>query len=294
MYNYKNGNANISISNNGTRIIECDGDLKLDYPLNIDMRVSTQCSFGFNDKTGKSICSFCHESAQVNGKECDYELLKQKISELPSGIELAIGCNKYTPSLHSFLEWCYNKGYICNLTINQGHVGKQAISLANSISKGYIKGLGISYRSDKDIKQLDYFKEYENSVVHVICGIDEIQDIIDLSNLGIKKILVLGEKDFGFNEGNVNLESKSHMQWYWHIHRLFKLFDVVSFDNLALQQLNIKRFVPDNKWSELYQGEYSFYINAVDGYFSPSSRNKNKTDWSSTTIKEYFNEINKK
>jgi hypothetical protein len=69
---------------------------------------------------------------------------------------------------------------------------------------------------------------------------------------------------------------------------LFNKFDVVSFDNLALEQLKINRFFTDENWSIFNNGEHSFYINAVDGYFSPSSRNPDKTDWNDITIKEYF------
>ena len=46
MYTYKNGNATVTIEKDGTRIIEFVDELNLEYPLNIDIRVSTQCSFG--------------------------------------------------------------------------------------------------------------------------------------------------------------------------------------------------------------------------------------------------------
>ena len=80
-------------------------------------------------------------------------------------------------------------------------------------------------------------------------------------------------------------------QWYWWIKKLIDTKDVVSFDNLALEQLNIKRFLTDDKWEEFNQGEHSFYINAVEKYFAPSSRNGNKTDWSKTTIQDYFKQL---
>ena len=51
---YKNGNASVEILENGTRIVEYEDSLNLDYPLNIDIRVSTQCSFGYNPKTKKA------------------------------------------------------------------------------------------------------------------------------------------------------------------------------------------------------------------------------------------------
>ena len=62
----------------------------------------------------------------------------------------------------------------------------------------------------------------------------------------------------------------------------------MSFDNLALEQLNVKRFILD--WSTMYQHEYSFYINAVEMYYSPSSRSSDKVYYSDGDIqvKEYF------
>ena len=54
---YKNGNCTIEIYSDGTRIIEWpDGEeMKLDFPLNIDIRLMTKCDFGYNPTTGKSV-----------------------------------------------------------------------------------------------------------------------------------------------------------------------------------------------------------------------------------------------
>jgi len=290
---YQNGNAGIELFEDGTRIIQFEDNLKLDYPLNIDIRVSTKCAFGFNPSTGKSFCSFCHESATTDGKECDFEILKDKLKGLPEGIELAIGSNELSEKLHNFLIWCHYQGFICNLTINQGHIKRDILRLASVIEKNYIKGLGISYRSELKFDIPKYILEYSNTVFHVISGIDTYQDIEDLSTKGVKKILILGEKDFGFNQGKVNLTSKTHKEWYWWVHKLFSKFEVVSFDNLALEQLNIKRFFTNENWEVFNNGEHSFYINAVNQYFSPSSRNPNKTSWDNLTIQDYFKELNK-
>jgi hypothetical protein len=129
---------------------------------------------------------------------------------------------------------------------------------------------------------------YEHTVIHVIAGIDSIMDVINLRNKGVRKILILGEKNFGFNEGKVDLTTKNHRQWFWWVRKMFNIFDVTSFDNLALEQLNMKRFFSDDNWNVFNQGEHSFYINAVEEYFAPSSRSNNKTNWDSLFIKDYF------
>lgn len=281
---YSNGNASITLESDGSRVIEFEDILNLEYPLNIDIRVSTECSLA-------NLCTFCHESAIINGKDCDYEALKSKLNGLPQGIELAIGCNRFTDNLYKFLEWCRLQGYICNLTVNQGHLNRDLDLLIKAISKKLVMGLGISYRSSLKWNIPKVLLDYKNTVFHVISGIDTIQSILYLKEMGVNKVLVLGEKNFGNNLGKVDLTSKIHKEWYWWVHKLFKIFDVVSFDNLALEQLNIQRFFTKENYEVFNQGEHSFYINAVDQYFAPSSRSNNKVNFKDLTVKEYFKSL---
>lgn len=290
---YNNGNAIVTIDTDGSRVIEYEDTLSLDYPLNIDIRVSSKCAFGLNPKTGKSFCSFCHESAKTDGDECDYDKLRDKLVGLPKGIELAIGANEITAGLYEFILWCSLQDYIVNLTINQGHLNRDFEGVRLLTSCGFVSGLGISYRSSLQWTVPDYVLDYSNTVFHVIAGIDTVEDVLSLRDKGVKKILVLGEKDFGFNEGKVDLTTQKHKEWYWWIGKLFTTFDVVSFDNLALEQLNMKRFFNDENWNIFNQGEHSFYINAVDGYFAPSSRSNLKSEWSDLTVGDYFKTLQK-
>ena len=290
LHAWKNGNAFIEIFEDGTRIIEYPDSLKLDFPLNIDIRVSTQCAFGLNLKTNKSICSFCHESATTEGKEADYSVLKEKLKGLPPGVELAVGVNQFSPGLFDFLDFAKTNQWIVNITVNQGLVFRDTPYLKKCIQDKLVHGIGVSFRSGmKYIPQ--FLLEYEHTVVHVIAGIDSIEEVQELSAQGVKKLLILGEKDFGFNQGKVDLKAFKHVQWYRQLPLLFSKFDVVSFDNLALEQLNVKRFVLN--WQEMYQGEHSFYINAVEGYFAPSSRSSLKTNWLDIQLKDYFKSIDK-
>jgi hypothetical protein len=286
MYQYTNGNASITLESDGTRTIEFDDVLDLEYPLNLDIRVQSICPLGYNPITKKAVCSFCHESATTDGGECDYDQLLEKLIGLPKGIEIAIGCNIFTDGFKYFLEQCKEREYVCNVTVNQLSIHKYESELIDAIEDNLIKGLGVSYRSSNfNIPQ--YFKDYENTVIHVIAGIDDIGDIMKLD---AKKILVLGEKDFGFNKGNVDLDSHSHRKWFWYIRKLFDIFDVVSFDNLALEQLKVKRFIPDDQYEIFYQGEHSFYINGVTGTYSRSSRSPDIVPWD-ISVQEYFKSI---
>lgn len=145
---YQNGNATVEIFSDGTRTIEWkDGEeLDLDFPLNIDIRLMTKCDFGYNPTTGKSVCSFCHESARTDGEECDYQALLEVLTEanLPAGIELAIGMNDITTGLISFLQSCKSYGWIVNGTINQGALAKRGsqTKLRTLIDNDLLKGVG--------------------------------------------------------------------------------------------------------------------------------------------------------
>ena len=51
-------------------------------------------------------------------------------------------------------------------------------------------------------------------------------------------------------------------------------FCVVSFDNLAIEQLNVRRLISDEQWDEFYMGDdgtMTFYIDMVEGVFAKNS-----------------------
>ena len=71
--------------------------------------------------------------------------------------------------------------------------------------------------------------------------------------------------------------------------QLTKIFDIVSFDNLGLQQLEIRGKITDEEYKSFYQGEHSIYINAVEQYFAPSSRTRNHIKrFGETDLRSYF------
>ena len=49
---------------------------------------------------------------------------------------------------------------------------------------------------------------------------------------------------------------------------------MVSFDNLAIEQLDVKRLLSDEEWNEFYMGDdsvFTFYLDLVDGKFAGNS-----------------------
>ena len=278
---YKNGDMTVSIDlATGTRLIETSVvNGKPEFPYNVDIRTSTECSFGAGAKASVA-CSFCHESAKVNGSECDYNELLDILVQLPKGSEIAVGVNRLTSPMVEFLVGLKVLGFIASVTVNQGHLGRDR--WIDNLELVY--GFGVSYR--KWAKPIpSEILNHSNTVVHVIAGIDDVDDVLQLK---AKKVLVLGEKDFGFNSGKVNTKSELHKNWYRNLYKLFDTFEVVSFDNLALEQLNVRRFYKDSVWKTLYQGEKSLYIDGPARVFRRSSRGGPEESFDRTTIKEFF------
>lgn len=304
---YRNGNAVVVIdvhksTSQGSRLIISDDDeLKPEFPFNIDLRLSTRCPLGFNPKTGKATCEFCHESARTNGDDADYALLKEKLSEIPLGtpIELAMGINEMTDEIEDFIIWASNRGLIVNATVNQLTVSgnrETTNKVWELVEKGYLSGVGISLRDINTFHKVpEKLRTYHSTIVHTIVGIDPIEDVLRLREFGVKKVLVLGEKKFGFNEQAFDLPEHQQARAWWYVN-FYKIlnngFEVVCSDNLGEQQMNVRRFFTEKDYAILHQGEYSFYINAVKGhtYFAPSSRAD--LSWSvpmqDMGIKEYF------
>lgn len=290
---YRNGNASVWLDlQDGTRIIEYPDNeqLTLQTPLNIDIRVSTQCPYGYNVETQKSTCAFCHESALVYGQECHYGFLQQVLmdAKLPRGTEIALGVNEVTDNLVQFVKNLYRLGLVVNITMNERYILQYGDTRLKEMMP-YVYGLGISYRSLQGCLSLpDWIAEYPHTVIHVINGIDDFDDVKELS-VKYHKLLVLGEKDFGFNKGKVNLNTEQHKQWKSNVMQLTEIFDIVSFDNLGLQQLEIRGKITDEEYKSFYQGEHSMYINAVEQYFAPSSRTRNNIKhFGETDLRSYF------
>ena len=130
-----------------------------------------------------------------------------------------------------------------------------------------------------------------------ITGLQTLQQIKELNNTMPVVLITKNEAEnlmdeaIGSQISDYLIKPVNPNQVWLSLKKLIDNKKLISFDNLALEQLNIKRFLPENKWKEFYQGEHSFYINAVDQYFSPSSRNNNKTNWNEKNVKDYFKQL---
>ena len=138
-------------------------------------------------------------------------------------------------------------------------------------------GLGISLTDADEGGFINRVQQFPNAVVHVIAGLVDLNDLYRLGNKGIK-LLILGYKIFRRGESlyeKMGEKIRSNIEEIKdNLLNILPLFDVVSFDNLAVRQLEIKIILSETQYNEFFMGEdgeYTMYIDAVKGEFAVSS-----------------------
>lgn len=266
---YKNGNSICRINlDNGTKIRETqDDEFNLEFPESIDLSIGTRCDGG---------CKFCYINASPNG--IDAELLNHKfLDTLHPYTEIAINGNSiYHPELVPFLEKLRRKHILVNITVNQIHFERKEELIADLVNRGLIKGIGISLRNPTP-EFISRVKKYSNAVIHCINGILKPSDIETMRDHDLK-LLILGYKDLGrgvsYMEDYGAAVRARQRYLYDVLPTLPNHFKVVSFDNLAIEQLDVKRILSPEQWEEFYlgdEGTASMFIDLVTGKFGVSS-----------------------
>ena len=284
LYSYTNGDSQVTIFQDGTKHRLVTGSNKI-HPESIDVKITNYCD---------AKCSYCHEQSTIDGQHADLDKLSEILSVLPSGVEIAIGGGNPLshPDLISFLTKCQKQGLICNITINQKHIKPYQQLIQSLIKDKLIYGLGISYLSNKPLQEISYLLSItDNLVFHCIMGINTVSDIDGLYNFCQKnnkicKILVLGYKEYGFGLNyflkNKKIEANKY-SWYTELASYFKTKNLVlSFDNLAINQLNLSRYFTKEAWSTFYMGDdgqYTMYIDAVEQKYAISSTSPNRVSF---------------
>ena len=285
---YTNGNYNVIMLKNGTKIRYNGLDnLTPSFAESIDCTITEKCNGG---------CEYCYLGCNVNGKHAD--LNQEFFNTLHKGQELALNGNDLThPDLVMFLNRMKNQGVICNITVNQIHFIREIEKIRFLVSNKLIWGLGISLVDSTDEKLYEYIKEFPNAVIHTIDGLLTKEDIDNLSNKNIK-LLILGYKVLGrgIEYYNTHREEIENNIKYLddNLLNIQNKFKVISFDNLAIEHLNLQEKFK-NSWEQLYmgnEGEFTFYIDAVNKSYAMSSLElNNKFDIDDKTVDEMFNHI---
>ena len=235
----------------------------------------------------------CYEGCTANGKHGD--LFKYPfINTLHAYTELALNGNDLDhPDIEKFLEFLKEKKVFANITVNQNQFFANYDRIKDWQEKKMVYGIGVSLQNATD-ELIEKMNSIPNTVLHTIVGILSEADIMKLKDHGIK-ILLLGYKQLqrGVNYLNIHNDevNKNKQYVYDNLGDITNWFKVVSFDNLAIEQLDVKRIVPENEWEEFYMGDdggYTFYIDMVKGEFSKNSIAQDRYPIGEKTIDEMF------
>lgn len=269
---YKNGNVITTIYSDGTKErFTYDNEFHPAFAENMDIKICNRCDRG---------CRHCHEGSTPDGKLGD--IMNEKfIDTLYPYQECALGGGNILehPDLIPFLYKLKNKRVVPNITINQKHFEDNIDLVDDFISKKLIYGLGVSLENPTT-EFIEKVKRFPNAVIHVINGIVDPLQISCMLDQDLK-LLILGYKnlrrgskwldqDRGHIMGNQNWLKET-------LPDLISRFKVVSFDNLAIEQLAIKERwneFSDKSWDEFYAGDdgtNTYYIDMVERKFAKSS-----------------------
>ena len=247
------------------------------FPENIDCCISKKCSIG---------CKFCYEDCTKDGKIFSFRHPKTQtfLNQLHRGTEIAIGGGALSEIDETkfclLLEQLYQQGVITNITVNAKELLNEKfnsfLTKDRVLIPNFIHGLGISYNSNDKCKEkmLEFKKKFpKNVVIHTIVGITTPEDYQWLADNHFK-VLVLGYKNMGRG-----LVLSSYVKEYhdWAEENLLKMrsqFKTLSFDCLAVEQLELQKQVDNDVWNVSYMGDdglFTMYVDLVEHQFSKSS-----------------------
>lgn len=263
---YKNGNYNVHIDlDTGTKVRENDLDFfKADTVESMDIKITNRCDMG---------CEFCHEHSTLDGKHADL-FSPSFLDTLHPYTELAIGGGNPLehPDLLKFLLRCKDNKWIPSMTINQHHFMQNFDFVKQLSDAKLIYGLGVSVSEPNDAL-IGKLTQIPGAVVHVIAGLVPIHKLFKLKDNNLK-LLILGYKQVRRGEKLYKVIGRDIEERIDNLkHALPTIinegwFNVVSFDNLSLNQLDVKNTLnmTDDEWSTFYMGD-----DGIDGSMTSSS-----------------------
>lgn len=290
---YQNGNYATKIYEDGTRIRETEEDSFVpSFAENCDIKITNSCSMN---------CEYCHEGSNSQGKHGDL-INPLYLKSFHPYQELAIGGGNVFehPQLVTFLKSLKKQKVITNITVNQFHFLENYELIKKLQKESLIYGIGVSITlPSKEL--IGKMKAVRNVVCHVINGVltkGVAEKLLD-NNL---RLLILGYKHLRrgavYNEKHKEMIEDNQKWLYENLEGLLKRFKLVSFDNLAIEQLNVRRLLNEKEWDEFYQGDdgtSTFYIDAVNQKFAKSSTAPldKRFDIKNLTADEMFKKIRK-
>lgn len=303
---YQNGNCTVTLYADGTKIRKWSGEVASpEMPESVDLKITDWCDAG---------CAWCHESSTVRGKHASLEQITTMLADARYGMEVAIGGGDPLshPDLEQILEWMRDHRLVPNITVNGRHLARHAPKIARLRRHGLFHGLGISHYNMPEKEYEMFFQNHSaqealedsRNVTHVIAGIDDIDVVWSLGHPHFwpgdapptqKTFLILGYKVYGRGTKHDEDAVKANLaKWrYWLPSVLRAKGITTSFDNLALDQLGVKKLVPEDVWEENYMGDdgtFTMYLDAVTDTFAPTSTSE-RTPREDRTLQQVFSVI---
>lgn len=292
---YKNGNTYTTLYEDGTKEhFTLDDEFEFAFSESCDVQISQCCDNG---------CEWCYYGCSPTGKHG--KLTGWKFFEtMHPYTEIAINLQSpVPPEIIPFLTEMRNRNVIVNITVNQNHfMDDSMLALICHLERhGLIKGIGVSLTNPRQDDFIDTIKEFPNAVIHVIAGITSWEDIQYLIGHDLK-LLILGYKQTGRGEKYFNnlgncLSIISNVSWLANnLDDVFNGFKVVSFDNLAIEQLGVKERLSEKEWENFYGGDdgtVTFFIDLVKGVFARNSLSQITYPIGDKSIDEMFEIIKK-
>lgn len=286
---YQNGNCRVSLYPDGTKVRQWDGQAAPEFPESIDLKITDYCDAG---------CPFCHEQSTIAGKCAGLDHIQGLLHGLPPGVEIAIGGGNPLshPELVPLLEYIKGQGLISNLTIRLQHYIENARLIKDMSTSGLIHGIGISMDNVGDalldgIDAPEALPLPENHVLHLIAGIARPMPLLARKAKGMK-VLILGYKRYGFGEGFFDDRVESRLaEWRYWIGPVMRNVGIVSFDNLALEQLRVREKLDKGVWDSSYMGDdgqFTMYVDAVRMEYAISSTSQ-RSPLNGMTARQAFN-----
>ena len=264
---YVNGNYQVCLFDDGTKVrFTNDNHFCAIFPESIDVKITNFCDAN---------CPMCHEDSSTSGEHGN--LSHPFFDSLTAGTELALGGGNPLdhPQLVDFLQRIKAQGVVCNLTVNQRHFAQQRQLLDRLCCEKLVSGVGISMLNDTNLASvINFANAYPHCVIHLIAGVASSNLWQKLANNGLK-VLILGYKDFGRGKHYYNKNVQHSLEWLQaNVLDVAKGFASISFDNLAIEQLQIKQQLDSNFYNQHYMGDdgdFTMYVDLVKEQFAISS-----------------------
>lgn len=278
LYTYHNGSYFVTLLKDGTKIRhKLDDKGRVEFPESIDLKITNQCNKG---------CEFCHEDSKPDGHHATLSNIIEAIYILNMswGCEIAIGGGNplLHPELEEILLLLGKMKLVCNLTINEMHLTDEWIDkLVEWQDKEWLHGIGISTQ-DGFCNQVWDLHRLKNLVFHCILGNSSPFEVLQflwkpnkLKDGRVSNILLLGDKRYGRGIEYFKDDRNKLDYWKYHLPMLLSRPGLnLSFDNLAIEQLELKKLLSEEDWNKYYMGDdgqFSMYIDAVKMEYAKNS-----------------------